>query len=147
MIAVFVTTAPDAETRREHYHLEEGGLAIQGYDPVAYFPEGGGKPTKGKKELEIEHEGVRYRFANEANKQRFESAPEDYEPAYGGWCAYAMGVKGEKVEVDPTSYEIHDGRLFLFYKSLFTNTKKSWKPKRDELEPKADEAWKTHLHH
>lgn len=145
LLAASTAATPDTDTRRAHYHLEKAGLAIEGYDPVAYFPEGGGKPAKGKKTLEVEHLGVRYRFSSEANKKRFEDSPQKYEPAYGGWCAYAMGTSGDKVDVDPTSYEVHDGRLYLFYKSLFANTLKSWKPKRAELKPKADAAWTKHL--
>jgi len=45
----------------------------------------------------------------------FKANPEKYEPAYGGWCAYAMGENGEKVKIDPETYKIIEGKLFLFY--------------------------------
>ena len=76
------------------YNLGKDGLAIEGYDPVAYFAEGGAKPRQGKKDLEIVYASVRYRFATKENKERFEKNPTRYEPAYGGWCAYAMASAG-----------------------------------------------------
>ena len=114
----------------KHLNLDKRGLAIGGFDPVAYFPEGGGKATKGKKKLAAVHRGVTYRFATEANKQLFVATPERFEPRYGGWCAWAMADgKGDKVEVDPESFTVEDGKLYLFYDGLFGNTRKKWKKK------------------
>ena len=125
----------------KQYNLEKG-LALSGYDPVAYFKEGGGKPQKGKKDLTVAHRGVTYRFASAKNKSLFEKDPARFEPAYGGWCAYAMS-QGEKVDVDPKSFLIENGRLHVFYKGLFSNTKKKWqKEGGDKLRPKADASWK-----
>ncbi len=100
-------------------------LAIKGYDPVAYFPEAEGEPKKGKPEFEYVYEGVTYRFASAANRDLFMATPARYEPAYGGWCAWAMR-EGDKVEVDPRFFIVKDGRLFLFYKDFLTNTKTKW---------------------
>ena len=127
----------------EHYNLPASThLAIEGYDPVSYFPEGGGAPKEGSKELETVHAGVRYRFATEEHRTLFLRTPERYEPAFGGWCAYAM-AKQDKVEVDPESYRIQEGRLLLFYDGLFANTRKKWgKEGPLELMKRADAAWK-----
>ncbi len=100
-------------------------LAIDGYDPVAYFPEGGGKPAKGKASITLEYRGALYRFASVENKARFEANPSKYEPSYGGWCAWAM-LEGDKVEVDPTSFIVQDDRLFLFYDGILADTRKKW---------------------
>jgi len=136
---------PDEGGKRpglKQYNLGKHGLALEGYDPVAYFPEGGGKPAKGKAELSLTVRGVTYRFATKEHLELFEARPEQFEPAYGGWCAYAMS-DGRKVSVDPESYLIEDGRLLLFYKSFFSNTRKKWKKEGgDKLRPKADAAWK-----
>lgn len=135
--------APVAEDRPglEHYNLGKDGLALDGYDPVSYFPEGGGEPERGKAELALHHRGVTYRFATAAHRELFEATPERFEPSYGGWCAYAM-AKGDKVEVDPESFLVEDGKLRLFYKSFFSNTRKKWQ-KEDpaKLAPRADDAW------
>ncbi|MEM8549467.1 MAG: YHS domain-containing (seleno)protein [Verrucomicrobiota bacterium] len=130
-----------AETRTNQFDLKKG-LAIQGYDPVSYFSD---TPQEGKKSITSTYKGVTYRFANEANKQAFEGDPAKYEPAYGGWCAWAM-VDGGKTEVDPENYKIVDGRLMLFYKGFWGDTRKMWNEKAAEgEEPKlvssADGNW------
>jgi YHS domain-containing protein len=100
---------------RPTFNLDEGGLAMSGYDPVSYFPEGGGRPQVGDARFEAERDGRRYRFASEANRERFLSSPERYEPAFGGWCTYAV-AHGYKFEVDPESYLVEGDRLLLFYR-------------------------------
>lgn len=138
------TTVQEPQRRADYAHLnlDKQGLALSGYDPVAYFPEGGGKAAKGKPEIALVQGGVTWRFASEANRKLFEAAPARFEPAYGGWCAWAM-VDGQKVEVDPKSFLIEDGRLFVFYDSLFADTRKKWLSKTGAvLRPKADAAWK-----
>ncbi|MEM8739779.1 MAG: YHS domain-containing (seleno)protein [Planctomycetota bacterium] len=119
---------------------DKNGLAIEGYDPVAYFPEADGKPVRGDKDLTATHHGATYRFVSEANRERFLANPDTYAPAYGGYCAFAM-ADGQKVTINPKSYEIHDGRLYLFYRDWFTNTLKPWKKDRDTLRPAADGHW------
>lgn len=100
-------------------------LGISGYDPVAYFPEGGGKARKGQEGIKLEHRGVVYRFASEANRAQFEKDPGKYEPAHGGWCSWAMR-EGDKVEIDPESFIVKDGRLFLFYNGFWGDTRAKW---------------------
>jgi len=102
---------------RPAHNVGTDGLALSGYDPVSYFPEGGGTPAVGEPSLQAEHEGRRYRFASSANRDRFVADPARYEPAYGGWCTYAV-ANGYKFEVDPESYLIEDGRLLLFYRGM-----------------------------
>ena len=114
----------------KHYDVSKKGLAIDGYDPVAYFAEGGGKPKKGSKKITTTHRGVTYRFANETNRKAFLADPERFEPMYGGWCAWAMyDGKGSKTEPNPKSFTIEDDRLYLFYDGFFGDTKKSWQKK------------------
>jgi peroxiredoxin len=109
-----------------HWNLAEStALAIDGYDPVAYFPEGGGKPLKGDPGVSLNYRGATYRFASARNKAAFESDPAKFEPAYGGWCAWAM-LEGEKVEVDSKSFIVRDGRLFLFYNGFLSDTRSKW---------------------
>lgn len=124
--------------RKKHFNLESG-LAIKGYDPVAYFTQN--KAVKGKKELAVSHQGVLYYFSSETNKEAFKAAPLKYEPEYGGWCAYAMGEKGEKVSVDPETFKLLNGKLYLFYNRYFTNTLKDWNKNEAALKRKADLNW------
>ncbi|MBX2840867.1 MAG: YHS domain protein [Flammeovirgaceae bacterium] len=127
-------------TRIEHYNLEKG-LALEGYDPVSYFENE--KPKKGSKSITGQYNGVIYHFTSETNKKLFVANPEKYEPEYGGWCAYAMGLNGEKVGIDPETYKIKDGKLYLFYNTFFTNTLPKWDDDEENLKPKADEYWES----
>jgi YHS domain-containing protein len=131
-----------ARAAAKHYNLDKQKLAIQGYDPVAYFAEGGGKAQKGSARFTATHAGVTYRFASKQNRERFLKSPSKYEPAYGGWCAYAMRV-GDKVEVDAESFLVQDGRLLLFYNGFWGNTRKTWSRGDTKAQAKkADGAWK-----
>jgi YHS domain-containing protein len=101
------------------------GLALAGYDPVSYFPAGGGKPLPGRSGLEAAQGGLVYRFATEENREAFKKNPERYAPAYGGWCAWAMAA-GETSPVDPESFLIQDGRLLLFYAGFLADDRAQW---------------------
>lgn len=134
----FTTYAQNASKRANEFNLEKK-VAIQGYDPVSYFKQN--KAVKGKKELASSFEGVIYYFSSQANKEAFAKSPSAYEPQYGGWCAYAMGSSGEKVEIDPETFKIVDGKLYLFYNAYFNNTLKSWNKDESNLKKKADANW------
>lgn len=124
------------------FNLDKG-LALAGYDPVAYFPEGGGKPVKGSKKLRFTHAQVTYQFASQQNLELFRKAPAKYEPVYGGWCAYSMADEGEQVDPDPKNFLIENGRLHLFFKGFFGNGRKAWQKQGAKvMTPKADANWK-----
>ncbi|MGC4023018.1 MAG: YHS domain-containing (seleno)protein [Cyclobacteriaceae bacterium] len=93
-------------------------------------------------EISVTNKGITYLFSTNTNASKFKSAPEKYEPAYGGWCAYAMGETGEKVKVDPETYKIVDGKLFLFYNFWGNNTLKDWNKNEKALKSKADQNWR-----
>ena len=125
--------------RVESFNLEKK-TALQAYDPIAYFKQK--KAIKGKKEVSFTYEGVIYNFSTKENKETFAKMPAIYEPQYGGWCAYAMGSSGDKVEVDPETFKIIDNKLYLFYNAYFNNTLKSWNKDEKNLKMKADLNWK-----
>lgn len=123
------------------FNLDKG-LALDGYDPVAYFPEGGGKASKGSKSITIVHESVTYRFATKENLELFKKSPAKFEPMYGGWCAFSMADENKKVDPDPKSFLVEDGRLYLFFKGWFGSGRKAWLKKGTQvMKPKADAAW------
>lgn len=131
----------------DKWNLGKHRLAIEGYDPVTYFPEGGGDPKKGDAKITERHRGVVYRFRDEAHRELFRATPERYEPAYGGWCAWAMS-SDDRVEVDPESFLIQDGELLLFYDGFFADTRKKWrKGDVDALKRSADANWKAYYPH
>jgi YHS domain-containing protein len=133
------TFAQSAAKRAAEFNLDKK-VAIQGYDPVAYFTQK--KAVKGKTAFAATYEGVIYNFSSQANKDLFLKNPAGYEPQYGGWCAYAMGANGEKVEINPETFKIVDGKLNLYYNAYFNNTLKSWNKDEVNLRKKADANWK-----
>ena len=130
--------AQSDEVRGKNYNIKKT-IAIEGYDPVSYFDN---KPTEGKQELKFNHKGITYLFASISNQKKFKANPEKFEPAYGGWCAYAMGETGEKVKVDPETFKILDGRLYLFYNFWGNNTLTDWNKNEKPLKSKGDQNWK-----
>lgn len=126
------------QSRIKHFLLNSSGIAIEGYDPVSYFQ---GSPQKGVSEIHTTYKGIKYLFASEENKKKFLLSPDAFEPEYGGWCAYAMGESGDKVEIDPKRFKIVDGKLNLFYNGLFGDTLKPWNDKENLLKPNAKANW------
>ena len=119
----------------------EDGIAVKGYDVVSYF---NGKPTKGKVNITKQYKETTYQFQNESNLNAFNINPEKYIPVFGGYCAYAMGARGELVDIDPETYKIINGELFLFYNAYFNNTLKKWNKDEANLLKKANDNWKKH---
>lgn len=138
-VLISITSIAQLNLRTKHFNLEKG-LAIQGYDPVAYFVSN--KAIKGNKQFAAITEGATYYFSNAANRGAFNKNPKNYEPQYGGWCAYAMGATNEKVEIDPETFKIKDGKLYLFYHSWVNNTLNKWNKDEANLHSKADANWK-----
>jgi YHS domain-containing protein len=140
---VLTAGAQDPASRAKQFNLDEG-VAIEGYDPVAYFTMG--KAVKGSKASSVFYEGATYYFSSAANKEEFKKNPSKYEPQYGGWCAYAMGAKGEKVSIDPKTFKIVNGKLYLFYNRFFNNTLTDWNKDEINLKTKADGNWQKIVH-
>jgi YHS domain-containing protein len=91
-------------------NIDSKGVAIKGYDPVAYFTMD--KPVKGNNNFEYEWKGVKWRFSNENHKKLFIDDPEKYAPRYGGYCAYGVAVDA-LFDIKPEAWSIVDGRLYL----------------------------------
>lgn len=86
------------------------GIALDGYDPVAFFTEH--KPVHGDPGIKAEHHGATYLFASKENRRAFEKSPDKYAPQYGGYCAYGAAV-GALFPVDINTWQIVDGKLYL----------------------------------
>ena len=113
---------------------QKDGLALEGYDVVNYFR---GTAVKGSPEWQASHQGITYHFTSERNLHLFQADPQRYLPAYGGWCAYAMGNSGNRVAVDPETFKVMNGRVFLFSGKAL----KRWEKKEESLLRKADANW------
>ena len=132
----------EEDIRKRTFNIRKN-VAIEGYDPVSYFDL---KPVPGDAKYQFNYKGVTYQFSSQENLTKFRSSPEKYEPAYGGWCAYAMADTGEKVKIDPETYKIVDGRLCLFYNFWGNNTLVTWNKDEKALKSKAELHWRMIQH-
>ena len=115
------------------------GFAVHGYDVVAYFDN---KAIEGNKNLVTKFDGVNYKFSSKENLNIFIKNPEKFAPQYGGYCAYAIAAKSDKVGINPETFVIKDGKLYLFYNTWGTNTLELWLKENPEiLKSKADKNW------
>lgn len=119
-------------------NTNKDGILIDGYDVVSYYT---GKPILGVRKYSVNQDGVLLYFANAENMSTFQENPVRYMPAYGGYCAYAMGKNGTKVAVDPMTFEIRRDTLYLFYNSLGNNTLDKWLDDTPTLKKQADINW------
>lgn len=87
-----------------------GGLAVSGYDTVAYFTDG--QPRPGSDAYRLRWRGAIWRFATSAHRDAFEMNPATYAPQFGGYCAYTV-ANGYPMKSEPDVWTIHEGRLYL----------------------------------
>ncbi len=116
-------------------YFSKDGIAIRGYDPVAYFTEK--TPVEGKKEFSFTWQGTEWRFKNEANLATFKSTPEKYVPQYGGWCAYGVS-QNHKSPTDPSAFTILNDKLYLNYSP---KVKEIWTKDTKGFIEKAETNW------
>jgi len=112
------------------------GLAVRGYDVVAYFD--GGRPTLGTYQYAVVFAGATYRFVSRVHRDVFRANPAKYAPAYGGFCAYGAAL-GKKFDGDPQLWAIRGGRLFL---NLNPEIQKKWSADVPTNVAKADRNWR-----
>lgn len=111
LVVAFAAAAPLAALSPVNKSLF-GGVAIDGYDPVAYFTDG--KPVEGSKRFEHSWNGAVWRFASAEHRDLFAAEPERYAPQYGGYCAYAV-ANGGTADIEPDAWTVRDGKLYLNY--------------------------------
>ena len=115
------------------------GFAANGYDVVSYF---NNEALKGNKKITTIFDGINYKFSSEQNLKVFNKNPKKYIPEYGGYCAYAIALKSNKVSINPETFLIENGKLYLFYNAWGTNTLELWeKENKKLLIEKADKKW------
>ena len=116
-------------------NVDSSGLALKGYDPVAYFTDR--KPVEGKAEFTAKHAGATYRFSSAANRDAFAAAPQKYVPQYGGYCAFGT-ASGYKAPIEPDAWTVVDGRLYLNYSQ---SVRRQWQADIPGYLRKADAQW------
>ena len=110
-------------------------LALDGYDPVAYFKTA--TPTKGKAEHAVTWNGATWHFASAENKSAFEAKPQAFAPQFGGYCAWAVS-QGYTAKGDPSAWRIVDGKLYLNYNA---SVQKTWEKDAPGHIAKGNQNW------
>jgi hypothetical protein len=112
LLCLLALTLPVAGTTTEQIVSDRNtGLAIYGFDPVAYFTDGA--PSLGRGEFEHRHAGTVWRFRNAGNLAAFAADPEVYMPRFGGYDPIGIG-RGVPVAGEPRNWIIVEERLYLF---------------------------------
>jgi YHS domain-containing protein len=111
------------------------GVAIQGYDAVAYHMRQ--EAIKGDRTFSHQWRGVTWLFASAENRDAFAKSPEKYVPEFGGFCAYGVS-RGYAVDIDPQAFSIVDGRLYLNYSK---SVQRTWNQDRAGYIDKARLNW------
>lgn len=113
------------------------GIGLMGYDPVCYFEN---NPQKGVENISCVYQGIQYFFINGIHKYQFELSPEKFLPQYGGFCATAMS-EGKIFPVNPETFSISNGKLYLFYDGEGGNMKSLWDKEEKARLQQADKNW------
>ena len=132
----FSVAAPTLAEAKSEIYKNWRGVAIKGYDPVAFHRDG--KPVIGSGEYELKWKDAKWRFASAENRDLFKDDPDKYAPRYGGYCAWAV-AEGYTAGVDPeNAWSIVDGRLYLNYNA---EIKQKWEKDIPGFIKKADANW------
>ena len=118
----------------------KSGIAINGYDPVAYFNDG--RPLKGSDKFQYSYQGAKFSFASAENRDKFAGSPDKYAPQFGGYCAWAVS-QGYTAPTDPNAWKVVDGKLYLNYSR---DVQKKWESDQDNLIRKGQANWPTLRH-
>jgi YHS domain-containing protein len=113
-----------------------GDIAIEGYDPVAYFVES--RAVKGSQRFAHEWLGATWHFANAEHRELFIAHPVKYAPQYGGHCALGTAFGESTVNIDPEAWSIVDGKLYLQYSG---GGREAWEQDRANRIAEADRKW------
>lgn len=126
-------------------NMDENKLANKGYDVVNYFTTN--TAAQGSIDFSATNAGATYYFVDAENLKAFKSAPSKYLPQYDGYCSFAVAKMNQKVPVNPETFRIDDGKLYLFYNDFWEgkpfNTIVPWLNNEADLEKMASSNWKT----
>jgi hypothetical protein len=135
IMAAFCLLALSTAFAIEPVNKTSDGVAIKGYDPVAYFIDR--RSVKGSRDFEYVWMGAKWRFSTAGHRDLFIKDPEKYAPKYGGYCAYAVSQR-TTADIAPEAWNIVDGRLYL---NLSKKIRDKWNKDISGYIKKADEKW------
>lgn len=131
ILAVGIMTNASAESINKTWT----GIAIKGYDPVAYFTKG--QAVKGSADINYQWNDSKWYFSTEEDKKMFMDHPEKYAPQYGGFCAFGVS-KNAKADIDPNAWTVDHDKLYLNYSM---DVQKAWLSDKDHLIQAANQNW------
>jgi YHS domain-containing protein len=138
MVAVMALAVP-AVAGETTVNVNSEGVAIDGYDPVAYHQPSGA--LHGKSEFQTEWQGAVWYFANAENRDAFLADPDRYAPQYGGWCAFALSQGEYASDTDPSeAFTVIEGKLYLNWSR---QVKRNWERDAAHHIEVADQNWPT----
>lgn len=124
---------------------DDNKLANYGYDVVNYFSRN--TAAQGSIEFSTTHNEATYYFVNAENLKNFKLNPNNYLPQFDGFCSFAVAKMNKKVPVNPETFRIDDGKLYLFYNDFWEgkpfNTIIPWLNNEAELQKLAETNWIT----
>jgi len=132
---LFLSATAALADKADPVFKDGSGVAIRGYDPVAYFTDQ--KPVKGSEQFTHTWMGATWRFASAAHRDQFAADPAQYAPQFGGYCSYAVS-KGRTASIDPEAWRIVEGKLYLNYSK---DVQKTWAQDVPGNIQKADQNW------
>jgi hypothetical protein len=133
LVSILVSFSSNAKAQTNQHAVN--GLAIGGYDAVAYFTDQQAK--KGDSSIQLEWNGAKWLFSKIENRKLFEASPDKYAPQYGGYCAYGAS-RGYKAQTDPTAWTIVGQKLYLNYSQ---KVKTAWLPDTTTRIQAANQYW------
>ena len=137
IVCLCITVFAQENTIRRRNFNHTDGIAIKEFDPVSYFKDA---PAKGDPKIYYQYKGIEYNFTSAENMEEFKKTPAKFEPAYGGWCAFSM-ASGKQVRVDPKTYKIINGKVYLFSNFGGINNLLKWNSEEKKLKESADKHW------
>ena len=145
MLAAFLVVAGLSNTSALDVFSNSDNIANNGYDVVNYFTTN--TAARGSKDFKATHNGATYYFVSAENLNAFNTNPGNYLPQFDGYCSFAVAKMNKKVPVDPETFRIDDGKLYLFYNDFWEgkpfNTIVPWIHNEAAMEKMALENWKT----
>lgn len=135
VMLLLLGSIPTFAQTRTLLNLDKNGIAIKGYDPVAFFTQN--QPIKGRPEFESKYNGAGYLFASAEDKAMFDANPAKYEPQFGGFCAYGAS-QGHTAPIKIEAWQIVNGRLLMQYD---LGVKKDFNKDQQSNLQKADKNW------
>ena len=130
---VFSGLSSVAEAKNSYY--TRGGYALEGYDAVAYFTEGGA--VRGSSSYKARWGGVEWLFSSAKNRETFLGSPARYAPQFGGYCAYGVS-QGYTVRGDPEQWNVYRGKLYVNYSA---GVRRQWEARKESYIRQARGRW------